>query len=76
MRKDFTRRFQPGLKYVFTKKKFVGQVDDMGDITKMWVNRLNGRQVYVLSDYEGCIGDYRVLPEWCKCIGGYHDEFK
>lgn len=69
MRTDFTRQFQPDLKYVFTKKKFVERVEDIGDITKMWVNQLNGREVQVLDHDDGCIGDYHVLPEWCKCIG-------
>lgn len=64
------KAFQPNLIYVFTKKKYrEGQQQPMTQMEKRWVNKINGRSVRVVGKYEGLIGDYRVLPEWCKCVG-------
>lgn len=77
--------FRPGLKYVFTKKKFINSSrcnkteyqTDM--LIKQWVDLLNGCEVEVVHKGEGEIFmrklqfPYFVVPKWCKCIGDSDD---
>ncbi len=72
-----SKRFTPGLKYTFTKKKYI---QDMGRKDykkhKEWVNSLNGGQVkpIVASYFLGSVRGHSVVATWCKCIGRLNDE--
>jgi hypothetical protein len=64
------KRFMPGLKYVFTKKKYIKDSTKKGYKGSMdWVNEVNGNEVTNKDSFSGEVGLYWVSPEWCKCIG-------
>ena len=69
-RGKLSKSFREGYKYVFTKKK---HVKDQGKSSfkwcKGWVNECNGREVKIINENNGKVGDYFIFPEWCKCIG-------
>lgn len=59
-----SKQFREGLTYVFTMKKYK---KDRGCKQFLWVKKANGRKVDIRT--ECTENGYRVVPEWCKCIG-------
>ncbi|MDZ4992615.1 hypothetical protein GNF80_06445 [Clostridium perfringens] len=65
------REFRPGLKYVFTTKRFKKDAKRLGlccPSRLSWFKDCNGREVYVINSLKGKVGDYDVHPEWCKVV--------
>jgi len=63
-----SKDFKPGLRYVFTSKKYEKTCRRMGHEINSWAKDINGREVKMqLGD--AWVGVYSVLPVWCKCIG-------
>jgi hypothetical protein len=60
----------PGLKYVFTKKKFIkGLGKKEYRDSKHWVDSINGNEVEAMGSDDGKIAEYFISSNWCKCIG-------
>ena len=62
------RRFQPGLKYVFTYKKYKKFIREHGLKPTTGFKKLNGRVVGTNVSI-GIIDTFLISPNWCKCIG-------
>ena len=65
------RKFRPGLKYVFTTKRFKRDVNRIGlslDNKRSWFKDCNGIEVNVIDSFNGKVGDYDVSPVWCKVV--------
>ena len=65
------REFRPGLKYVFTTKRFKRDANRIGlhcYSRLSWFKDCNGREVDVIDSFTGKVGDYDVSPVWCKVV--------
>lgn len=66
-----TRKFRPGLKYVFTTKKFKKDAERncfSYHYNLSWIKKCNGKEVNVLGSFCGKVGDCEVQPDWCKVV--------
>lgn len=65
------RKFRPGLKYVFTTKRFKRDAKRRGfylDSERGWFKDCNGMEVNVINSFDGEVRGYVVEPDWCKVI--------
>ncbi|MGU8449426.1 hypothetical protein V1657_11665 [Clostridium perfringens] len=66
------REFRPGLKYVFTTKKFkrAAKRDGFYHDSKRsgWFKDCNGLEVNVIDSFNGEVRGYPAEPDWCKVV--------
>lgn len=65
------RKFRPGLKYVFTTKRFKREANRIGlslDNKRSWFKECNGIEVNVINSFNGKVRGYDVSPKWCKVV--------
>ena len=62
-----SKQFIKGNVYVFIAKK-IKQKMQKSNKYYTWHKAINGNKVTMVSQNDGMVGQYRVMPEWCKCI--------